>query len=296
MNIVLVSLVVILNLHHFSAHFIGKEHWDDDELELCDHPELDEFTSTKDALCYSYIHKFHQVNVEVLNWFPALIVYRNLLKPEQVEHFLDEFEDAETYLQTVHEMNGSSTQSDSRRANGSFFEHDENEATYSVFSTISTLIPGIDFEMAEPFSTLSYHPGGHYAPHFDYLTYDEHVDSRDFWAQTMGNRMATLIVMLREPLRGGATVFPHLRTTVRLMAGDAVIWFNMRADGEREPLSLHGGCPIYEGHKIITTLWIHENKQKIAAEASADYPISFNWLQPGYAEDLHPIMVQTNFC
>ncbi len=82
-------------------------------------------------------------------------------------------------------------------------------------------------------------------------------------AHTSGYQMymATLLVSIVAPKRGGATVFPLLNLSVQLTPGDALMWLNVKADGAMEPKTLHAGCPVLEGKKTAVVTFFHEWQQ-----------------------------------
>lgn len=101
----------------------------------------------------------------------------------------------------------------SRVANGSWFYHKEAPEVAAMYQRTVDVIPHVDFGKAELWSVLSYTPGGHYAPHHDYLAYRDQSEW-DWWMTNYGNRMATFLLVLKTADVGGGTVFPLLDTTV----------------------------------------------------------------------------------
>lgn len=45
--------------------------------------------------------------------------------------------------------------------------------------------------------------------------------------------------------------------TAALATGDALLFFNINADGRPDPHSMHAGCPVLGGVKWSATKWIH---------------------------------------
>ena len=44
---------------------------------------------------------------------------------------------------------------------------------------------------------------------------------------------------------------------VKPVKGDTVLFFGLHVDGEPDPLSLHGSCPVIQGEKWSAPMWIH---------------------------------------
>lgn len=88
-----------------------------------------------------------------------------------------------------------------------------------------------------------------------------------------GQRRATVLVVLAEPTRGGATGFRDLDgLSVPPRLGNALVFFPSDADGVPDERTLHAGQLVQEGEKWIAQIWVHERQYKPC-------------LPPGAAED-----------
>lgn len=114
--------------------------------------------------------------------------------------------------------------------------------------------------------TISYAETQEYRPHSDYFTHPKKDENG-------GNRMATVLMYLSTPDKGGETVFPRVKPpksqtddpsfsacaqkglAVKARKGDAVLFWSIRPDGRFDPGSHHGGCPVEEGVKYAATKW-----------------------------------------
>ena len=78
---------------------------------------------------------------------------------------------------------------------------------------------------------------------------------------------------------GGETVFPQADKkvtgkdwsscakkglAVKSHRGDALLFYSLKPDGEKDPASLHGSCPTTQGNKWSATKWIHTGPFKAA--------------------------------
>ena len=97
-------------------------------------------------------------------------------------------------------------------------------------------------QYAEKFQMMKYGVGDFFKPHSDYI---DHLKEH--------NRIATLIMYLNTPKKGGETIFPIDRVKVSANKGDAVFF-----DYSKERKVLHAGCRVVEGEKIILTKWFRE--------------------------------------
>ena len=43
---------------------------------------------------------------------------------------------------------------------------------------------------------------------------------------------------------------PELDIYIAPQPGTMVVWHNVDTNGENDPLSLHGGCPVFAGNKV----------------------------------------------
>ncbi|KAK6059209.1 oxidoreductase, 2OG-Fe(II) oxygenase family protein, partial [Cooperia oncophora] len=125
---------------------------------------------------------------------------------------------------------GSVKEISAREANGTWLSHEETSEVAKMFRRVKAMLPSINFESSEKWQILSYYPGGHYAPHFDYITYTS-PKQWSYWMKNYGQRMATFLLMLQPATKGGGTLFPKLRATVMPSRGDAIFWANMNATG-----------------------------------------------------------------
>lgn len=105
----------------------------------------------------------------------------------------------------------------------------------------------------EPLVVLHYAPGEQYRPHRDYLP-----PSDPGLVGPGGQRATTVCCYLNEGMHGGATSFPKAGVRVQPCRGSAVVFDNLRPDGQPDPDSLHAGEPVSFGEKWLATSWIRQ--------------------------------------
>jgi prolyl 4-hydroxylase len=105
---------------------------------------------------------------------------------------------------------------------------------------------------AEPTQGQYYDIAQEFKPHTDYF---ESYETERFTSGALGQRTWTFMIYLNQPASGGETAFVNLGIAIRPQAGLAVIWNNLRPDGQPNPDTLHHGTPVTGGSKAIITKW-----------------------------------------
>ena len=120
---------------------------------------------------------------------------------------------------------------------------EENPAIHALNRRIAS---ATDTEVAagEPLQVLRYRDGQEYRPHLDAVASDAN------------QRVLTALIYLNEGYSGGETQF--LRTGLRFKGcvGDALIFWNVLADGRPDELTQHAGLPVTSGEKLLASRWI----------------------------------------
>ncbi|MBI1216107.1 MAG: proline hydroxylase [Alphaproteobacteria bacterium] len=115
---------------------------------------------------------------------------------------------------------------------------------------------GIRLPYSEGIQAQRYEVGQEFRQHTDYFQPGT-GEYQDFGG-AQGNRTWTFMVYLNTVAAGGGTKFFALDKVFTPVAGRAVIWNNLRADGTPNAKTLHAGLPVEQGHKIIITKWFRE--------------------------------------
>ncbi|MBX3726876.1 MAG: 2OG-Fe(II) oxygenase [Xanthomonadales bacterium] len=103
----------------------------------------------------------------------------------------------------------------------------------------------------EPCSIIRYRPGQAYRPHVDWFSAEQVQRNLVQRGDPSGQRMATFLVYLRAPGRGGGTAYPRAGLTVAGQDGMGLIHWNVDPDGHPDPESLHAGEPVQAGEKWL---------------------------------------------
>jgi prolyl 4-hydroxylase len=140
-----------------------------------------------------------------------------------------------------------------RTSRGMFFGRGENPLVTAIEGRIARLLAW-PVEKGEGLQVLHYRPGDRYAPHYDY--FDPSGDASPALLARGGQRVATLLMYLREPECGGETIFPHLGLRFAAKRGSALFFSYDRPHPSTK--TLHGGAPVIAGEKWVATKWLRE--------------------------------------
>ena len=121
-----------------------------------------------------------------------------------------------------------------------------------------TRLPVRGFEVT---AILKYEPGQKFGPHHDYLDPEApgYLDN----LRDEGQRVATFLVYLNEGFEGGETAFPMLNARFKGRKGDALIFWNVAADGSPDKRTLHSGLPPTRGEKWLLSQWIRAHSASL---------------------------------
>ncbi|EGT45964.1 hypothetical protein CAEBREN_03684 [Caenorhabditis brenneri] len=228
--------------------FAGEEFWEDIDQQLCDDPEFDETWKKPESLCYSVVRGYEETRIEVLSSSPPLVIYRRFFTKKQIDDYSRIFKKRNLGKQTVVSPNGTDHSSTIRVANGLATPVSDFPEAQSLHDTASRLIPAINFDNSEPIQDITA------------LTT---TTLMSVVYRKMTIEWQRFLISIKAANVGGGTVFPYLGTVARTKPGDAILWFNMKQNRELEPLSLHGGCPVRSGEKIVAAISVERKGQEL---------------------------------
>mmetsp|Transcript_50307 Transcript_50307/g.106921 ORF Transcript_50307/g.106921 Transcript_50307/m.106921 type:complete len:685 (-) Transcript_50307:40-2094(-) len=223
---------------------------------------------------------------------PQLSVIDNFLSTEEMEHLIRL---GQPFLKasTVFEQ-GQLTIAKYRNSRTAWLSEDQVDEITDRVERRVTLLTGLNLRSAEQAQIAYYAAGdqGRYEPHFDWGSTDD--VRRNFYSletnDTLGARIATFLIYLRDVPGGGHTFFTETDLMVSPKAGRAVFWYNLDSEAFGDILTRHGACPVVQGDKYVYTKWIHEvgnmhlfNAASAGSESDRDY-LQRDWGR--IAEDL----------
>lgn len=153
--------------------------------------------------------------------------------------------------------NGAFSVDDARTNSAAGTSHLQPDLVVQLVNMRIAAAIGLPLENQEPTNFLHYARGQQYGRHFDFITQEEEQGFARELA-TIGQRVATLLVYLNEDYEGGATEFPLLDWRFKGKTGDALIFWNLSARGEREMNSLHVGTAVAKGEKWLLSKWVRQ--------------------------------------
>lgn len=186
---------------------------------------------------------------------PRVIVFADLLGAGECSELIALARERLTRSETVLTQTGGTEVSAARTSDGMFFARAESPLVARIEERIAALL-NWPLDHGEGLQVLRYAPGTEYKPHYDY--FDPAEPGTLHIVQRGGQRVASLVMYLNTPARGGATVFPDAGLAVAPQGGNAVFFSYPRAHPDTR--TLHGGAPVLEGEKWVATKWLRERR------------------------------------
>lgn len=213
-------------------------------------PEPLECTST-----YAISLPDREVQVMSQMFGPRVIVFGGLLSHAECDEMVELASTRLSRSKTVLVQTGGSEVNEARTSDGMFFDREENPLCARIEARIAALLKWPLYN-GEGLQVLRYLPGAQYKPHYDY--FDPVHPGTPNILKRGGQRVATLVMYLNTPARGGATTFPDAKMEVAPVKGNAVFFSYDRPDPSTK--TLHGGAPVIEGEKWVATKWLREGR------------------------------------
>ena len=186
---------------------------------------------------------------------PRVVVFGNLLGDDECDALIAAATPRLARSLTVATKTGGEELNADRTSNGMFFQRGESELVRRIEARIARLVNWPE-ENGEGLQVLHYRPGAEYKPHYDY--FDPNEPGTPTILKRGGQRVATLVMYLGEPEKGGGTTFPDVHFEVAPKRGNAVFFSYERPHPSTK--TLHGGAPVLAGEKWIATKWLRERR------------------------------------
>ena len=182
---------------------------------------------------------------------PRVVVLGGLLSDEECDAMIELARPKLARSTTVEPDSGGDMVHPDRTSFGMGFARGENDLCRRIEARIAHLLEW-PLENGEGLQVLNYGPGAQYKPHHDY--FDPAMPGSEVLLRRGGQRVASVVMYLNTPERGGGTVFPESHLEVAAVKGNAVFFSYDRP----HPMTrtLHGGAPVLAGEKWILTKWL----------------------------------------
>ncbi|WP_129136270.1 2OG-Fe(II) oxygenase [Luteimonas sp. YGD11-2] len=186
---------------------------------------------------------------------PHVVVFGGLLSDGECDALIELARGRVQRSPTLDPETGRDQVHPDRTSRGLFLQRGENALLRTIEARIAALTEW-PLEHGEGIQLLNYGVGAEYKPHYDYFDPDR-PGNRSTLARG-GQRVATLVMYLNTPARGGATTFPDVQFEVAAIRGNAVFFSYDRPHPMTR--SLHGGAPVLGGEKWVATKWLRESR------------------------------------
>jgi prolyl 4-hydroxylase len=197
----------------------------------------------------------HRLQVLTSLHGPRVVVFGDLLSDAECDELVSLAQARLARSETVQVATGASEVNTSRTSEGMFFGRGENALCARIEARIAALF-NWPVENGEGLQILRYRPGAEYKPHYDY--FDPAQPGTPAILKRGGQRVASLVMYLSAPQRGGATVFPDAKLEINPVKGNAVFFSYDCAHPSTR--TLHGGAPVLEGEKWVATKWLRQGR------------------------------------
>ena len=84
-----------------------------------------------------------------------------------------------------------------------------------------------------------------------------------------GQRVATVLMYLNNVEEGGTTTFTEVNITTQAVKGDAVIFYNCKANGDPDLQTMHSGDTVVKGIKWLAIKLINQKGHGDASKVTS---------------------------
>jgi prolyl 4-hydroxylase len=184
---------------------------------------------------------------------PQIVMFGDFLSKDECDRLVEAARPRMRRSLTTDAQTGDDKVDEVRTSRGMFFQRGESALVSRIEDRIARLLRW-PVEKGEHLQVLHYRPGDRYEPHYDY--FDPAGSGVAPVLARGGQRIATFLMYLREPERGGDTTFPQLGLRFAPRRGCALFFSYDRPDPSTK--TLHGGAPVLAGAKWVATKWLRE--------------------------------------
>lgn len=198
--------------------------------------------------------------VDVISAEPPLVVVHNFLSKTMCEDIVQTAQNTENFKRST--LGPQQTMSSSRTSSTVWLKDEECQGPLRLIAEKVSSISGLPPSHMENLQVVRYQPGQQFDIHTDHNDSFNDLECR--------GRLATCLIYLVEPDRGGETSFPGLDGEVAISPtqGSALFFWNtVQKPGSNDysPTMFlnadvrmrHAGLPVELGEKWVCNRWIH---------------------------------------
>ncbi|MBA5688224.1 prolyl hydroxylase family protein [Rugamonas apoptosis] len=187
---------------------------------------------------------------------PRVVLLGNVLDEDECDAIVAHCDQRYTRSTVTSEEDGASTVHDGRTSEMAVIQRGEHALADRIEQRLAAIAQW-PLECGEPFQLQKYGVAQQYRPHYDWLNPDS--DGHRAHLRRGGQRLATFILYLSDVEQGGGTAFPNIGLEVFPRKGSALFFLNTDASHRPDQQTLHAGCPVVRGTKIIANKWLRES-------------------------------------
>lgn len=196
-----------------------------------------------------------KVSVLMAMRHPQIVLFGDFLSKDECDRLVETARPRMQRSLTTDIRTGADKVDAVRTSRGMFFSRGETPLVAAIEARIARLLRW-PLENGEHLQLLHYRPGERYEPHYDY--FDPNGAGTAAVLSRGGQRVATFLMYLREPERGGETTFPDLGLQFAAKRGSAL--FFSYPNAHPSSMTRHGGAPVTAGEKWVATKWLRERE------------------------------------
>lgn len=219
-----------------------------------------QITGSESNLTSNHIAEpLEQSYFKILSLSPNITYIYNFLTDEECDYLISIARPRLETSTVIDSLSNGLKLDSGRTSEGCFLSDHDDPIINNIEKRISALV-NIPIENGETLHVLRYEKGEEYKPHYDYFSMNTIGGAAAY--ERGGQRIATLIMYLYTPEKGGETIFPLVNIKIKPTRKNAVLFYNCTSEENVDPLTLHGGAPVIAGVKWIATKWLHPRPYK----------------------------------
>ncbi|KAF1790269.1 Prolyl 4-hydroxylase, alpha subunit [Phytophthora cactorum] len=213
------------------------------------------------------------VVLETLSLIPLVFSVEEFLKDDEIDVIMDlSLEHLKPSTVTLMDGHENRAATDWRTSTTYFLSSSKHPKLDEIDERVADLTK-VPIDHQEDVQVLRYEETQKYDHHTDYFPVEHHknsphvLESIDYGYK---NRMITVFWYMSDVAKGGHTIFPRAGGAPRPQSmkdctkglkvppkkRKVIVFYSMLPNGEGDPMSLHGGCPVEDGIKYSGNKWV----------------------------------------